>query len=61
MMPYGDIDMGQHWLRLHVGTKHLVEPNVGLSSVRSCGIDLRVILQEMLKISILAMRLKITI
>ena len=57
VMPYGNIDQGQHWLRywlLHDGTKPLSEPMLtNQSPVRSCGIHMENISQEVLKISIL--------
>ena len=54
-MPYGDIEIGQHWLRHQA----ITGTNVDLSSVRSCGIHLRLITDEMLKISLLDVSLKI--
>ena len=43
VMPYGDIDLGQHWLREWlVAWRHqaIIWTNVGLSSVRSIVIHL---------------------
>ena len=55
MVPYDDIDLGQHWLCQWLGvTKPFITwTNVDWSSVKSCSIHLRAISQEMLKISIL--------
>ena len=44
--PFGDIDLGQHWLRLWLAAwwhQAITWTNVDLSSVRSCGIHLRAI------------------
>ena len=63
MTPYGDIDLGQHWFRQWlVAWRHqaITRTNVDLSSVKSCGIHLRAISHEMLKICTLDVSLKIT-
>ena len=49
VMPYGDIDLGQHWLRWWLGpVRHqsITWTNVDLSSVRFSGIHLRAISQK---------------
>ena len=45
-MPYGDIDLDQHWLRYWlVAWRHqaIILTNIDLSSVRFCDIHLRAI------------------
>ena len=47
--PYGDINLGQHWLRYRLVAKQhqaINWTNVDLLSVRSRGIYLRVIIEE---------------
>ena len=49
VMPYGNIDLGQHWLRQWPVTwwsKTIIRTNADLSSVRSSEIHLGAILQE---------------
>ena len=61
--PYGDRDLGQHWLRLWlVAWRHqaITWTNVDLPSVRSIGIHLSAILQEILQQSITKISWKIT-
>ena len=61
--PYGDINLGQHWLRQWlVVWQHqtITWTNVDLSSVRSSGIHLRAILQEIPQSSVTEISLKIT-
>ena len=63
MTPYGDGDLGQHWLRLWlVAWRHqaITWTNVDLPSVRSIGIHLSTILQEILQPSITKISWKIT-
>ena len=61
--PYGDRDLGQHWLRqwlvawLH---QAITWTNVDLSSVRSSGVHLRPISQEIPQPSVTEISLKIT-
>ena len=53
---YGNTDLGQHWLRLGLVAwwhQAITWTNIHLTSVRSFGIQLRAILQEMLKMYIL--------
>ena len=60
--PYGDRDMGQHWLRQWlVAWQHqaITWTNVDLSSVEICGIHLTTILLVALKVSIHEMSWKI--
>ena len=60
--PYGDIDLGHHWPRQWlVAWRHqaITWTNVDLSLVKSCGIHLRAVSHEMLKISTLDVSLKI--
>ena len=62
-MPYADINLGQHQSRQWLVTwwhQATTWTNVDLSSVKSCGIHLRAISHEMIKISTLDMSLKIT-
>ena len=54
-MPYGIVYLGQHWFRWW--HQAIIWTNVDWSSVRSCGIHLRAISQEILMISILDMSL----
>ena len=61
--PYGDKDLGQHWPRQwFVAWRHqaITWTNVDLSSVRSSGIHLRAILQDMSQPSVTEISLKIT-
>ena len=61
--PYGDIHLGQHWSREWlVAWRHqaITWTNVDLSSVKSCGIHLRAISHEILKIFTLNVSLKVT-
>ena len=63
MTPYGDGDLGQHWLRYWlVAWRHhaITWTNVDLPPVRSIGIDLSTILQEILQPSIIKISWKIT-
>ena len=63
MTPYGDINLGQHRLRQWlVAWRHqaITWTNVDLSSVRSSGIHLRAILQEIPQPSVTEINLKIT-
>ena len=63
VMPYGDIDLGQHWLRLWlVAWQHqaITWTNVDWSSVKSSDINIRAISQEMSQPSITKICLKIT-
>ena len=63
LTPYGDINLGQHWLRLWLAAwRHqaITWTNVDLSSVRSTGIHLRAILQEIPQPSVSEISLKIT-
>ena len=63
MTPYGDKDLGQHWLRQWlVAWRHqaITWTNVDLPSVRSIGIHLSTILQEILQPSITKISWKIT-
>ena len=62
-MPYGDRELGQHWLRYClVAWRHqaITWTNVDLSSVRSCGFHEMAISQEMPQSSITKICLKIT-
>ena len=62
-MPYGDIDLGQHWLRKWFGASwHLTITwtNVGLSSVRPDDIHQKAISQEIPQALITKIILKIT-
>ena len=52
MTPYGNIDLGHH------GLKPLPEPMLANQSMEFCGIHHRIILHELLKISICKMSLK---
>ena len=61
--PYGHVDLGQHWFRYWlVAWRHqaITWTNVDLSSVRSCGIHVRAISQEIPQPSITKISLKIT-
>ena len=61
--PYGDRDLGQHWLRRWlVAWRHqaITWTNVDLSSVRSCGHHVRAISLEMPQSSVTKIYLKIT-
>ena len=61
VMPYGDIDLGQHWLRWWlVAWRHqaITWTNVDFTSIGPFSTHLRRISQEMLKISIHKMSLK---
>ena len=63
MTPYGDINLGQHWLRYRLVGKRQQAINwtkVDLSSARSRGIYLRVILEEIRLPSITKISLKIS-
>ena len=63
MTPYGHVDLGQHWFRYWlVAWRHqaITWTNVDLSSVRSCGIHVRTISQEIPQPSITKISLKIT-
>ena len=63
VMPYGDKDLGQHWLRWwHVAWWHqaITWTNVDWSSVNSSAIHIWAILQEMPQPSITKIHLKIT-
>ena len=60
--PYGDIDLGQHWLRLWlVAWQHqaITWTNVDLLSVKSNDIHLRAILQATYQPAITKINLKI--
>ena len=62
-MPYGDIDLGQHWFRQWLAAwRHqaITWTNVDLPSARSIGIHLSTILQEILQLSITKISWKIT-
>ena len=62
MTPYGDIDLGQHWLRWWLDAwryQTITWTNVDLSSVRSCIIHLRTLSKEALKVPISKASLKI--
>ena len=62
--PYGDMELGQHWLRLwRVAWRHqaITWTNIDLSSVRSLGIHLRASLLDNMKIPINKTRLKIAV
>ena len=62
MAPYGDIHLGQHWLRLGlIASWHqsTIWTNVDLSTIRSIDIHLRAMLQEVPKPSITELSLKI--
>ena len=62
VMPYSYINMGQHWLRQWLiiwQHQAITWTSVDWSSVRSCGIHLMAISQEILRIFILDMSLKI--
>ena len=64
MMPYGDIDLGQHWLRKWLVAwwhQAITWTNVDLSSMEFCGIHLTTILQAAHEISVHGMSLKIMI
>ena len=61
--PYGDIDLGHHWLRQWlVAWQHqaITWTNVDLSSVKFCGIHLTMILLVALKVSVHEIISKIT-
>ena len=61
--PYGDSDLGQHWLRQWLVAwwhQAITWTNVDLSSEGFCGILLRTVSQELLKVSIQDMSLKKT-
>ena len=63
MAPYGNVDLGQHWLRWWLVAwwhQAITWTSVDYWSVRPHGIHLRAISQEMLKIAIRAVSLKIT-
>ena len=63
VMPYGDRDLGQHWLRWWlVAWRHqaITWTNVDWSSVKSSDIHIRAISQEMPQSSITKICLKIT-
>ena len=63
VMPYDDIDLGQHWFRQWLVAwwhQAITWASVDLSSVKSCGIYLRTISHKMLNICILDTSLKIT-
>ena len=63
VLPYGDINLGQHWLREWLVAwchQAITWTNVDLSSVRSSGIHLRAILQEIPQPSVNEISLKIT-
>ena len=61
VMPYGDINLGQHCLKWLVAWQHqaIACPSVDLSSVGSSGINLRAILQEIHRPSNTKISLKI--
>ena len=62
-MLYGDIDLGQHWLRQWLVAwwhQAITWTNVDLWSVRSIGIHLRAILQKIPQPPIIKISLKIT-
>ena len=64
MMPYGDMELGQHWLRKWLGAwRHqaITWTNVDLSSVKSHGIHLRGLSLDDVKIPIDETRLKIAV
>ena len=57
-MPYGDIDLGQHWLRLWLVAwrqQAITWANVDFSSVKFCGMHMKAILQELLMNSVCSM------
>ena len=61
--PFGDIDLGQHWLRQWLGAwRHqaITWTNVALSSVRFSGIHLRAISSEIPQLPFTKVSLKIT-
>ena len=61
-MPYGDIELGQYWLRWWLAAwRHqaIIWTNVKLSSVRSSDNHLRTVLQETLQPSVTSISLKI--
>ena len=63
MTQYGDIDLGQHWLRQWiVAWRHqaITWPNIDLSSVRSSYIHMMAISQEIHQPSIIQFSAKIT-
>ena len=62
--PYGDIDQGQHWLRFWlVVWQHqtITWTNIDLSLVMSCGINLRTLSWQNLKIPFSKSKLKIVL
>ena len=64
MTPYGDRDLGQHWLRQWpVAWRHhaITWTNVDLSSIRSIGIHSSTILQQILQPPITTISWKITL
>ena len=64
MTPYGDMGLGQHWLRLWLIAwqhKAITWTNVDLSSVMSLGIHLRALFLDNVKIPIKKTRLKIAV
>ena len=61
--PYGDINLGQHWLRQWLVAwwhQAITWTNIDLSSVRSSGIHLRANLEEIPQPSVTEISLKIT-
>ena len=63
MTPYGCRDLGQHWFRywlVAVRQQAITWTNVDLSLVRSSGIHLSAILQEILQLSVTEISLKST-
>ena len=63
MTPYGDRKLGQHWPRYWlVAWRHqaITWTNVDFSSIKSCGVHVRTISQEIPQPSITKISLKIT-
>ena len=63
VMPYGDRELCQHWLRQWlVAWRHqaITWTNIDLSSVRSCGVNVRTISQEIPQLSIIKIGFKTT-
>ena len=63
LTPYGDIDLGQHWIRYwFVAWRHqaITWTNVDFSSVRSIVIHLRTILQKIPQPPIIKISLKMS-
>ena len=59
-MPYGDRDLGQHWLNIAWRHQAITWTNADWSSVKSNDIHIRAISQEMPQPSITKIYLKIT-